>query len=347
MREFVKAAAFGLTAASMVATAPAMAQSVADFYKGKQIEFIAAGDAGTTQDTWSRLLARHMPKHLPGAPTFVVKNIPGSGHIKAADYLFNQASKEGLAIGTFSNSIVSGYVMKLPGINFDVTKFIWLGSPDLSSRVCVARDGATVKKPEDLFAHDLIVGGTGATGGISATPVLLRGLLGMRFKVIEGYPGPGEVFLAMDRGELDGICNTLSGVEVSRPGQLTQGKLKLLFNLEPEPIPGFDAPSVYKFTKTDEQRRIIAFYNSNLELGRPFFAPPGVPADRVKALRSAFADALKDPALVAEATKAKLDVLPLSAEELTQRVDRMAATPSDIIEKTNKLLTPEASSGGK
>ena len=341
----VKAVAFGLMAAAISTARPTAAQSVADFYKGKQIEFIAAGDPGTTQDVWSRILARHMPRHLPGAPTFVVKNIPGSGHIKAADYLFNIAAKDGTAIGTFSNSIVSGYVMKLPGITFDATKFLWLGSPDLSNRGCVAREGAAVQKAEDLFSRELIVGGTGATGGISATPTLLRGLLGMRFKLVEGYPGPGEVFLAMDRGELDGICNTLSGVEVSRPGQMAQGKLKLLLNLEPEPVPGLDAPSIYRFTKTEEERRIIAFYNSNLELGRPFFAPPGVPADRLQALRTAFAAALKDPALVEEATKAKLEIVPLSGEELTRRVDRMAATPPDIIEKTNKLLAPEASGG--
>lgn len=315
------------------------ADAVGEFYKGKQVEFIAAGEAGTTQDTWARIFARHLPKHLAGSPNFFVKNIPGSGHIKAADYLIHLAPKDGTTIGTFSNSIISGYVTKLPGFTFDTTKFLFLGSPLSSNRGCVAKAGVAVQKGEDLFSHDLIVGGTGATGGISSTPTLLSGLLGMRFKLVEGYPGPGQVFLAIERGELEGICNTTAGIETSRPGWLKEGKLKMLFNMEKEPLPGSDAPTIYKFTKTDEQRRIIAFYNSNLEIGQPYVAPPGTPTERVEALRAAFSAALKDPALIQDAEKAKLEINPIPGTVQAKRVQEMADTPADIIEKTNKLLS--------
>ena len=341
MREFLIKAGMGILVAS-AAVSPASAQSVADFYKGKQIEFIIATTPGGSYDQWTRLLARHMSKYIPGNPTFVPKNMPGSGHIKAASYMFSLAAKDGTSIATFTNSIISGYVLKAPGIDFDVTKFNWLGSPDMSNRGCVASAGVAVQKAEDLFDHDLVVGGTGPTSSQSQTPLLLQRMLGMRFKLVDGYPGADQVFLHMERGEVDGICTIMPAIEAGRPGAIAEGKLKVLFNMEKDPLPGINAPSIYKFTKTDEQNRIIAFYNSNLELGRPFLAPPDVPKDRVEALRQAFASVLRDPGLMQEAAKMNLDILPITAEELGKRVDQMVSTSSDIIEKTNKLLTPDS-----
>jgi tripartite-type tricarboxylate transporter receptor subunit TctC len=327
-----------LVALAIAGCDAARADAVADFYKGRRIDMIAAGEAGTTQDTWARLLARYMPALIPGRPAMVVRNMPGSGHIKAAGYLFNLAPQDGTTVGTFSATIVTGYILKLPGIVFDVTKFNWLGSPDKSNRICVAKPGAAVQRAHDLFERDLIVGGTGATGGVSGPPTLLRGLLGMRFKLVEGYPSPSEVLLAMERGELDGICNLLSGVENARPNWISEGRLKVLFNMEKEPLVGIDAPSVYDFTRTDEQRQILSFYGGGLELGRPFLAPPGVPKDRIEALRNAFAAALKHPDLIQEAQRARMDIKPVSGEELAKIVDALASVPAEIADKTNRLL---------
>jgi tripartite-type tricarboxylate transporter receptor subunit TctC len=337
MRIAISLAIIGAAACVAFGAAPASAQGADDFFKGRQIEFISAGEAGTTFDTWSRLLARYMPKYIPGAPNIIVRNMPGSGHIKAAGYIFEIAPKDGTTIGTFSNSIVSGHILKLPGLEFDSTSFSWIGSPVSSSRICVAMQGARVQKAEDLFETEFDVGGTGATGGISGTPTLLGRLLGMKFKVIEGYKGPVEILLAMERRELDGICSTIETF-ANRPGELESGKLKLLFNMEREPLPGFNAPTIYKFTKTDEQAAIIAFYNSNLELGQPILAPPGVPAARMAVLREAFASAMKDAGLIADAEKGRLQVKPVLADLLSQRVAAMAKTPADIVQKTGRLL---------
>ena len=329
----------GMAVAAAVAASPrAKADPVADFYKGKQIQFIAAGEAGTTQDTWTRLLAQYMPAFIPGHPTMVVENMPGSAHIKAAGYLFNIAPKDGTTIGVFSATIVTGYFLKLQGITFDVTKFNWLGSPQKSSRVCVAKAGAPVQTAKDLFDHDLIVGGTGATGGVSGPPTLLKGLLGMRFKLVEGYPGPEDVFLAIERGELEGLCNLLSGIEHARPGAIAQGKLKLLFNMEKDPLPGTNAPTVYDFAKTDEQRNILSFYGAGLQLGWPFLAPPGVPKERVDALRTAFVATLRAPDFIQAAQKARLDITIVTGDELTKTVADLARVPPEIAEKTNALL---------
>jgi tripartite-type tricarboxylate transporter receptor subunit TctC len=338
MHGILKVFAHALVASILAGSSCAWADSVADFYKGKTIQFIAAGEAGTTQDTWTRLLAQYMPAFIPGHPAMIVENMPGSGHIKAAGYLFNIAPKDGTTIGVFSATIVTGYFLKLPGIVFDVTKFNRLGSPQKSSRICVAKTGASVQTAKDLFERDLIVGGTGATGGVSGPPTLLKGLLGMRFKLVEGYPGPEDVLLAMERGELDGMCNMLSGVEHARPNWIAQGKLKVLFNMEKERLLGIDAPTVYDFTTTDEQRNILSFYGAGLELGWPFLAPPGVPEDRLNALRTAFVTTLKAPDFIGAAQKARLDITVVTGEQLDKTVAELAGVPSNIAEKTNILL---------
>ena len=234
----------GVAALFLFSALAAWADPVEDFYRGKQIEFIAAGDAGTAQDVWARILARHMPKYIPGHPRIIVKNMPGSGHIRAAGYLFNIAPQDGTTIGTFSGTIITGYVFKLAGITFEVTRFNWLGSLDKTKRVCLARPDAAVKKATDLFEREMIVGGTGPTGGISGPPTLLRKLLGMRFRLVDGYPSQQAIFLAMERGEVDGLCSLLAGIESQRPNWIAEGKFRLLLNMEKEPLPGAEAPTV-------------------------------------------------------------------------------------------------------
>jgi len=317
---------------------PAPAQTAAEFYKGKHIEFIVAAEAGSIYDTWARMLSRHMTKHLPGNPTFVPKNMPGGGHIRAAGYSFNAAPKDGSSIVTFSHNIPASFMLKNPAINFDVGKFQWLGSPDLPGRMCVVRPGAKVQKAAELFEQELLVGGAGAGGGISQTPKLVSGLLGMKMKLVEGYKGGGDALLAVERGEVEGMCATVEGIENERAGWVAQGKLKPLFNMERKAIPELNAPSILDFAKTEEQRQVLGFYGSTMEFGFPSAAPPGVPADRVDALRRALDAAVKDPAFLAEAAKAKMKVVPVTGEELTQRMDELIATPADIIQKTGILI---------
>jgi tripartite-type tricarboxylate transporter receptor subunit TctC len=284
------------------------------------------------------MLSRHMPKHVPGNPAFVPKNMPGGGHIRAAGYSFNVAPKDGSSIVTFSHNIPASFMLKNPAITFDVGKFQWLGSPDLPGRMCVVRPGAKVQKAAELFEHELVMAGAGAGGGISQTPKLVSGLLGMKMKLVEGYKGGGDGLLAVERGEVDGMCATVEGIENERGGWVAQGKLKPLFNMERKAIPELNAPSIFDFAKTEEQRQVLGFYGSTMEFGFPAAAPPGVPADRVDALRRALDAAVKDPAFLSEAARAKMKVVPVTGEELTQRMDELIATPSEIIQKTGTLI---------
>lgn len=318
--------------------APSQAQSIAEFYKGKTIKFIIASRSGGTYDTWARIIVRHMGKHIPGNPKFLPQNMPGGGQIKAANHLFNIAPKDGTVIGIISRNLPTRAILNHPAVKFVPAKFNWLGSPELTNRICVAMKGVKVQKGEDLFSHQLIVGGAGAGTAVSTTPNLLRALVGMKFKLVEGYGGAAEVVLAMERGEVEGICQSLSGFRTSRPGWIESGKVRVLFNMERNPVPGLNAPSITKFLKTEDQRKMIAFYSSNVELGRPIVAPPGVPKDRIEALRRAFDATMTDKDFVAEVKKQGLEINALTGEELTRRILALAATPEDTVKKTESML---------
>lgn len=327
--------------AAALAAPPAAAQSVAEFYKGRQIEFVIGTSAGGSYDQWARLIGRHMGRHIPGNPSFLPKNMPGAGHIKAANYLFSVAPKDGTVIGTFSRNIPTRALLNHPAVKFKPEEFSWIGSPELTNRVCVAKKGVPVQKGEDLFTKELIVGGAGAGTAVSTTPAVLRGALGMKFKLVEGYKGASDVVLAIERGEVHGICQTVSGLGSSNPNWRTDGKLVVLFNLESKPVPEFKAPSVFQFVKTEEQRQILTFYSSNTELGRPIAAPPGVPADRLTALRRAFDATMKDPGLLGDAKRQGLEVNAMTGEELAEVVVKLGKTPVAIVDKTEALLEPD------
>jgi tripartite-type tricarboxylate transporter receptor subunit TctC len=339
--EKIAAHAIRILGAILILTAipaPVAAESIADFYRGKQIELIIATETGSIYDTWGRLMARHLPKHIPGNPTFVAKNMPGAGHIRAASYAFNAAPKDGTSIITFSHNLPASFVMGNPGMKFDLSKFQWLGSPDSPGRMCVVRPGAKVQKAADLFEHELLVGGAGAAAAISQTPKLLSGLLGMKFKLVEGYKGAAEALLAIDRGEVDGICSTIEGIEGARVGWVAEGKFRVLFNTERDPVPELHAPSIFEFAKTEEQRQILGFYSSTVEFGVPFVAPPGVPAERVEAFRRAHDAVVKDPELLNEISRARMKVNPITGEGLAQRMQELMATPPHLIKQASELL---------
>jgi tripartite-type tricarboxylate transporter receptor subunit TctC len=318
----------------------ALGQPVDEFYRGKQLKLVVSFDTGNDYDQWARLLARHMGRHLPGSPTFVVQNMAAAGGIAAANHLYNVAPKDGTVIGMIGRNLPYHALVQESGVLYDPVKFNWLGSPEVTNRVCVTVENSPVKKAEDLFRHELVVGGAGAGSAISTTPVLLARLLGMKFKLIEGYTGPGAVILAMDRGEVDGICQTVTSLQNARPGSIESGKWRVLFNMEHSPLAEFNAPSIFQLLKTEEQRRIVALYSSSIELGRPTVAPPGTPADRVAVLRRALSAALADAALLAEAKKQKLEIRLVSGEQLDMLVDNLMTTPPDIVKRMQELLKP-------
>jgi tripartite-type tricarboxylate transporter receptor subunit TctC len=331
-------AVLGAISLPFAVPSPAAAQSVADFYRGKQVELIIATDSGSIYDNWARIMARHMTKHMPGNPTFIPKNMPGAGHIRAAGYSFNIAPKDGSSIVTFSHNIPASALMGNPGIKFDVSKFQWIGSPDLPGRLCVIHPQAKVQNAAELFEHEVIAAGAGSGGGISQTPRLLAGLLGMKFKLIDGYKGTTDGLLAMERREVDAVCATAEGVENARGGWVAEGRVRVLFNMERKPVPEFKAPSIFEFAKTEEQRQILGFYGSTMEFGFPLVAPPGVPKDRLIALRRAHDAATRDPGFLKDVAKAKMTSVPVTGEELQQRMDELTATPPDVIQRASVLL---------
>jgi tripartite-type tricarboxylate transporter receptor subunit TctC len=337
----MKGVASGLLLAAWLQAAavfpPARAQSVADFYRGKQIRVIVGSTAGD-YDTWARVVTRYMRQYVPGNPNFVVENMPGAGSLIAANYLYTKAPQDGTAIGSVSRNIPNFALMKQPNANFDPLKFNWIGSPEMTHRACYATAASGISRPEDLFARELMTGGDGAGTSLSEQPMLLRNLLGMKFKVIDGYKGSTEIVLAMERGEVGGLCQTVMAFAQAGQHLLDRGQVHVLFTTEKDKVPGFDVPTIFDYAKTDEQRNILAFHASSLETGRPWLTPPNVPAERVEALRRAFDATMKDSGFLQEAKQRRLEVDPRTGEYVEGVLRSIAALPPELIAKAALMM---------
>ena len=315
------------------------AQSVESFYKTNQIKAIIGSTPGGDYDLWTRIIGRYMSRHIPGHPTIVPQNMPGGGTLVAANHLYNLAAKDGSVFGVFSRNLPGQAVLNMPNIKFDPLKFGYLGSPELPTRVCLAMSTSAVKSAEDLFSRELLMGGSGAGTAPSFMPSVLNKVVGTKFKVIEGYGGTNEIVLAMERGEVEGICQGFAAFSTTKPDWVKEGKVRILFNLEQTPFAHqAGVPSVFQYIKSEEDRQILSFITIGAEIGRPYVTPPGVPADRLKALQDAFATALKDPELLTETKKQGLDVTYRSGTELTDLITRMYRTPKDILDKAAAVM---------
>ena len=316
--------------------APADAQSVADFYRGKQIRVIVGSSPGD-YDTWARLIVRHMRRHVPGTPTFVVENMPGAGSLIATNFLYSKAAQDGTFLGSVSRNIPNYAFMKQANANFDPLKFNWIGSPEMTHRACYARADSGVTAPEQLYEREVLMGGDGAGTSLSEMPILLRNLLGMKFKVIDGYKGSVEIVLAMARNEVAGICQTVMAFAQAGQHLLDSGVVRMLFTTERDRVAKFNVPTVFEYAKTDEQRSILAFHASSLETGRPWLAPPNVPPDRVHALRRAYDATMTDPAFLEEAKLRKLEVDPRTGEHVEGVLRAIAALPDELKAKAAQM----------
>jgi tripartite-type tricarboxylate transporter receptor subunit TctC len=330
------AAALVLAMGALALCAPAAAQTADEFYKGKQIRFIVGTAAGQDYDSWARLIARHLPRYLPGNPTFVVENMPGAGHILATNYLFNLAPRDGSAIGMVSRNMTEAAILKLPNVRFDPAKFSWIGSPELNHRVLFVNATSGFEKVPDLYQRELIIGTPGGFQGVSAAPILLKNLLHMRLKIIQGYHSPGDIVLAMARREVDGIVQSVGAPEGARRQWVESGQMRVMFNMEHERVAGLGAPTIFELIKSEEQNQVLTFFSSSMELGRPLMAPPGVPAERIAKLRSAFDAVVKDPAFLQEAAAMGFEVAAQSGEDIAARIIAVAATPRAIVEQAQR-----------
>jgi tripartite-type tricarboxylate transporter receptor subunit TctC len=321
--------------------APGSAQPAEEFFKGKQIRMVVGSTSGGDYDLWARLLGRHWTRHIPGNPGFVVENMPGAGTLVATNHLFNVAPRDGTVLGMVSRSMPAAAVMKVANVRFDPVKFNWIGSPEVNHLVLFINNASAIKQPSDLLTRELIVGATGLAQGITVGPFMLKNLLGMKLKVVIGYRSPGDMALAASRNEVEAFANTIGGPAGARRPWVETGQMRILFNFEPEPVPGLGVPTVFEFVKTDEQRKVLTFFASNVLLGRPIMAPPGVPADRVAVLRRSFDAAMKDPALLKEAAAMSFELSHQSGERIAELVAGAAGTPPEIVARAERVARPD------
>jgi len=331
-------------ATALFAIAPAAAghaQSPADFYKGKNIDLMIGYSVGGGYDVYARVIARHLSKHIPGNPMVTPKNMDGAGSLRLANWLFNVAPKDGLVFGTIGRGTGFDALLGSKTAQFDGTKFNWIGSANDEVSVCVVWNGRTkITRFEDLLTNELTVGGTGAAADTDQFPRIINGVLGTRMKIITGYPGGNDVNLAMERGEVDGRCGwSWSSVESTRKSWVTDNKITILMQLSLKKHPDLpNVPLITELAKTDEQRQVLRLIFARQPLGRPYLAPPGVPQDRVDALRKAFMDTMADKEFRAEADKAQLEINPVPGDEVQKLVNEVYQTPPAVVKKAIEIL---------
>src|SRR5712671_2287066 len=319
----------------LAGAAPARAQ--ADL-AGKSVQMIIGFGSGGGYDLWGRTVGRHIGKHLPGRPTVIPQNMPGAGSYAAASHIFNVAPKDGTVLGIIARDAALGPLSGATGARFDPVRLSWIGTPTKETNVCIAYHTAQVKTAQDLTQKQLIVGDTGPGTGTRSYPKALNELLGMKFKLVGGFPASSDVFLAMERGEVEGICESLDSIKIRRPDWIPTKKISILFQGGAAPNPALkDVPFVLELARTAEAKQAIEFLYAGQGIGRPFVAPPDMPAERLKMLRDAFNATMKDKDFVADATKQKLDVEPEDGEHLEALIKKVYATPKSVVDRVGEL----------
>ena len=322
---------------------PSLADSVADFYKGKTITLTVGLPAGGGYDVYGRVLARHIGSHIPGNPGVVVQNMPGAGGLKAADHIYNEAPKDGTEFGIVASSTLMEPLFDSKQASlFNAAKFSWLGSASQDVSYCGIGPGSHIDNFDQWLktGKELTFGASGPAAITYQHPMVMKNVLGAHLRVISGYGGTNDINLAVERGEVDGICGMfVSSISAQYQHMLDSGAMKLIIQMGPRKDQSFgNIPSVFDYAKTDEQKQILALAFDQLALGRPFMAPPGIPQDRYEALNKAFAETMKDPALLADAKTAKIDIDYLSGEDAKKLLNDFANYPPAVLQKAKVAL---------
>ncbi len=325
-----------------MAIRPAAAQSVADFYRGKQITFMVGSSPGGGYDAIMRLVARHMVNHIPGNPGAIVQNTPGGGSLTMTNRIVRVAPQDGTVMGLVQRGVLLAQLTKQPNVQFDVTKLNWIGSVSPEISLVVAWNTSPVKTAQDLLTKQLIVGGTGATSDLEASARLLNATIGAKFKIVSGYPGQGDVSLAMERGEIQGTADwSWSEIKARHADYLEGKKITLLLqNALHKSLDLPDVPLAIDFIKDDTDRKVAQLYFGLKEVARPILAAPGVPADRLAALRAAF-DMLKDdPDFKADAEKVGIEVDPTPARKIEEYIKLTTSASPEVVRRLTEILNP-------
>ena len=321
------AAAFGLS--------PAAAQSVEQFYQNRQMTLIVSTTASGGYDIYARTFARSYPRHVPGNPAIIVQNMPGAGGLRATNFLYGKAPKDGAVIATIHSAMMTAPLLGVEQANFDPRQFSFIGNIAKEQQFCVSWGGAPIKTFEQILAkEEFIVGAGGAGGSIAGVPIIINNLFGTNIRVISGYGG-NAILLAMERGEVHGRCGwSMPSLMSTHPEWLKEKKINIIVQHALEKHPALqDVPLLIDYAKTDEQRGVLELVFAPQAIARPFLGPPGIPSDRLQALRRGFQATMKDADFLAEAEKQGLDVMPSSAEDMAAQVARLYSIPDAIIKK--------------
>ena len=326
--------------AFLAMTVSGSAQQADDFYRGKTITLAVSTSAGGDYDTRARLVARHMTRHIPGAPKIVVQNMPGGGGLRGANWLYNVAAQDGTALAALQQQIPLSQLFKKSGVEFDMTKFHFIGNTSASPIVVMAWSASSIKSFDDIFRLEFVVGGTGGGSASVQMPLMLNAVLGTKFKVVPGYPGGSEIYLAMERGEIAGrVTQSWAGWKSQKPDWIAERKIVPLAQGGRKPHPELPkTPLLTEYARSADDHRLIQFMLSSDEVARPIIAAQGTPADRVSILRGAFMATAHDPDFTAEAQRMKLDIEVMSGEEAQAIVSEMMSAPASVIERAKTYM---------
>lgn len=326
-----------------VTASPAMADPVADFYKDNRIRVVIGYTTGGGYDSYARVLARFIGKHIPGQPGVIAQNMPGAGSLLATNWIANAAPRDGTIIGAINRGIAFEPMTGGKGVQFDPLTLGWIGSLGKEVNVTVAWHTSKVKKAEQLFTDGMIVGGTGSGADSAIYPAIMNNLLGAKIKLIAGYPGGNDVNLAMERGEIEGRPSpSWSSLRSSRGDWVREGKIVPLWQLALTKHPDLpNVPLAIDYAKTPQDRQIMEFFFARQEMSRPYVTAPGVAPERLKALRDAFIATTKDAEFIEAAKSQDVELDPISGGEIEELLQRVFATPKHVVERATHLARSE------
>jgi tripartite-type tricarboxylate transporter receptor subunit TctC len=310
------------------------AEPVEQLFARRTVTIVIGYTAGGSYDLYGRIVARHLGKHIPGQPTVIAQNMPGAGSLKAANYLYELAPKDGTALGVIVESAALEQALANPAVQYDAGKFTYLGRVATSNNIFMQWHTAKVQSLEDAKRMETSLAGTGPGSIAETVPRLLNATIGTKFKLISGYPASSEAMLAMERGEVDGASSSWAAVKVGKQAWLRENKIKIILQTTPERISELPhTPSLGEIGDTPEDKQVFALYASGSAIGRSLLAPPGISAERAQALRTAFQAMVKDPDFVAEIQRLKVDLDPLPGEQLERLVAQTPSIPAAVRER--------------
>ena len=335
-------AAFFLSAC-LAGVAPTYCLAQSDFYAGKRINIVVGSDVGGGYDTHARVMSRHLGSYLAGKPNIIVQNMPGAGSIIATNYLANLAPKDGTYIGLIQRTMLNEKLARFDGVQFDPMELNWIGNLTTETGMVVSWHNHPVKRAEDLFTHELIVGGAGSAADTEATPRLLNAVIGTKFRIVSGYRGNSNILLALENGEIGGLGDwAWPNIKTRRPDFLRDRKINLIMQLGFDKLTDApaDIPLVMDFAKSDDDRKVLQLYFAQKQVARPVVAPPGVRDAQLKELRSAFNAMVQNKDTIADAVRSGVEISATSSEDVGKVMALIAATQPHIADRLADAIRP-------